>query len=1661
MSNQNQDRLPKKIAPRQSSLFRVPPDVLNQNERMSYYQQNNIQNGQQNLEPQNTSRLNNPDLLQNNGKIPQRNHSQNSTSLPNQASVQRQSSFQRQNSPIPSPNDVPRNSSVKSNQSSNSNYVSQPRNINYDPPANSSNISLNIQPDYSPSIQSQISVSNQKTDKPKTNGMSAMLKGLENKPKPELLAIMKKMLAEINAKNRIINNSKTNQNWLVAELAVYNDKPLPNGDPSTLQEALSTLPASSESKKIFECLLTFKEDLEKSKKAIEEHEVSLLALERKRTIAEEKAAYLKSFLDPKNPDHSGFQAQRIEELEAQLNDTTEDFTSLQAKVSQWATTSKRNQEGRIAAEAAQKALEAEKAALNSKLQQCTLKETSLLDEIDQLHNQRKSTDNESEKQLSSLQKTLLASQARISVLEKNLGEANSIIETLENENLHIQNELNLESARRMELFNVAEELKIKNSEYEESAAAKKEFSNIIKRSSMLPSGGVDVAKSLSLSNTETEKYGFDPNRLKLENDELRNNVLQLENDLDILKETNRHLQTSNQELQLNLETLEKQNQNIVKRQSQIDPDLVQELEAAKRYAEESYSNVLRNLEEAELMLEDSENDLLLARERIAFLENSKPAEVKHSSLELALEEERVTNQELSLQLQQYANQIRFYQQEAAKKSDDNAVPLDDFKEIQNQLLDMQESNEMLNIQLEERTQDMEMLEQRLKNLSRGPSKEDISRNLAETTSEADRLKQDLEESSKSIENLKNALSQKELTLKEYDSKVSNAESMVKPLKEEIALANQKLATLQKLESELQQESVKHKIAKDRIKQLEFLLKQAESREEEFSNVSNRNSVSGDLQNLKSDVTAKQNEIEHLKNDLLLIKKDRDELAVQLDGLILTKVELQKQKQSNDSLLDFVKDLEGKLSEAEEEIHLLNGERGMLLSQVEALEAQSPMSLPDTIGPRLIELEKAFELLSNEKEELLKQIAMYQSLENDFNLQKGALQTLEADYKALNEDYLYLEKSYSETNEDLKAAESQLMSMQNVHQQQALKLKDDFAKLLEEQDHQLLDLQAQLDTKESLLASLQKEVDDLKASQTEANGVENVKAVQELEENVHQMKLLNEEIANLKSQLIDVETQLTNSKKDNVDQIQQLKDYYTNLLADQPKDTNSTDIKRIEELENQIKTLQESQNNTSKSEIDTLKEKLIALEADKHNQLIQVKDTYTRMLEDQDVQIEELFDDIGNKEATIKDLQAKLSELENSGEINGINNMSNESPEKKDQDLIISDLKNEIATLNLEINKLKEELDQKTVAVDSKNTITEEVHLERLHKVEEEYQFMLADQDRQIETLFQDLEGKDDEITGLTEKCNQLKNEIASCETREKSLESSPTTSKELEEQVALVESLRKQMAELELGQQDSKDILIVKQELAEKIKTVQELELTLSQLKQEQVEVISKLKASHDAKVVEHDKECEELFDSLDRQGVAIMELEQKLEDMTEQHTRSLEKNQTIEKELSEAKKELESTQKQIENSQHESSTGASEQMVADLQVRIKELEVKVDRVNKQLACFKLSLMNQAKMMDIQASVGQESSVTQSLQTEIEKYKKESTLLHSTVDQLQLELDEKWQEVATVQDKLNKLESESNEIKEKNANLSQPLDEMKTTPLSISNLETERSKLQS
>ena len=319
-------------------------------------------------------------------------------------------------------------------------------------------------------------------------------------------------------------------------------------------------------------------------------------LDKKRTVAEEEAAYLRTIIDPQLKDPSALQTMRVKELEKQLNETIQDYTTLQSKVSQWARSSKRNQEGRISAEAVQKVLEEENEALKAQLAGKGPDGASVI---------RAFSSVDESKRIKELQEQL-ANYER---------QADTEIDTLE--------------SKQVELLDTIEALRIKNQELQDVIGSQNEYQSIIKKrtSSLLP----DRKLPTPVKNVGTldinRKYKFLKDKFTLLEQE-KNELLESEKIL--LKQ----LEVANKNYEKAMEKLEDQEEMQY---------AMKELETDKKTLQDAYNIALDKVQQKTLAIEMLQRNVDKTRDRMEPLQKSVEA---LDDLQDLLEQERYAKEEL-------------------------------------------------------------------------------------------------------------------------------------------------------------------------------------------------------------------------------------------------------------------------------------------------------------------------------------------------------------------------------------------------------------------------------------------------------------------------------------------------------------------------------------------------------------------------------------------------------------------------------------------------------------------------------------------------------------------------------------------------------------------------------------------------------------------------------------------------------------------------------------------------------------------------------------------------------------------------------------------------------------------------------------------------------
>ena len=345
--------------------------------------------------------------------------------------------------------------------------------------------------------------------------------------------------------------------------------------------------------------------------------MSLIILDKKRTAAEEEVAYLKTIANPNTPKLDAVQAERIKELESQLGETIQDFTVLQSKVSQWARASKRNQEGRISAEAVQKVLEEENANLKARLDAANASEATLRLQLTSYSESLKESGGDKDAQFLSM---LSTSQMQIEDLEKQLYESRSALEI--SERMH-EKELTQFGAKRVVLAEEVENLRLRNQELEELVGSKNEYQDILKKRASTQLMAVSKHNSSSsFSNSLLKPANADnvaPSNSVVSRDTtndrdlrfLQEKVSDLEEEVARLVQTEKKLR---QEKEESVKKYQKLQQSIGDQE-----DILASLKQAQddnRTLQSAYDDALDKIQQKQISVEMLQKNMDKARERL-------------------------------------------------------------------------------------------------------------------------------------------------------------------------------------------------------------------------------------------------------------------------------------------------------------------------------------------------------------------------------------------------------------------------------------------------------------------------------------------------------------------------------------------------------------------------------------------------------------------------------------------------------------------------------------------------------------------------------------------------------------------------------------------------------------------------------------------------------------------------------------------------------------------------------------------------------------------------------------------------------------------------------------------------------------------------------------
>lgn len=347
---------------------------------------------------------------------------------------------------------------------------------------------------------------------------------------------------------------------------------------------------------------------------------------------------MKKLNDPNIRDTSGVLNDRVRQLEAELEDTVESYSTLQTKVSQWTRASKRHQEGRIAAESVQKILEDENEELKTKLETCLVNEKALRSQLDEVATTvRSKGSGNRDSQLVSLDAMLAASKAHVDQLEAKLERAENDFDKIEKEYIDELDEL---EKKHVDLMEEMEKVKLRNQELENSVGSKNAYDDIIrKRASAVFENTSSPAKDISTTSSP-----------KNVDSSIHRELAFLKEKYGYLEEENQGLMEAEHNLQTRYDALAKEHEKILATlEDQEELQLnIKQMVTDKKSLEDAYNIALDKIQQKNLAIEMLQKNVDRTRERMEPLQKS--AEVV-DDLQEALGEERYKREELEDRLE--------------------------------------------------------------------------------------------------------------------------------------------------------------------------------------------------------------------------------------------------------------------------------------------------------------------------------------------------------------------------------------------------------------------------------------------------------------------------------------------------------------------------------------------------------------------------------------------------------------------------------------------------------------------------------------------------------------------------------------------------------------------------------------------------------------------------------------------------------------------------------------------------------------------------------------------------------------------------------------------------------------------------------------------------
>jgi chromosome segregation ATPase len=847
---------------------------------------------------------------------------------------------------------------------------------------------------------------------------------------------------------------------------------------------------------------------------------------------------------------------------------------------------------------------------------------------------------------------------------------------------------------------------------------------------------------------------------------------------------------------------------------------------------------------------------------------------------------------------------------------------------------------MLSLQLEERTQDVEMLESRLNaqltlssdmfsvsNAATSRSLQTATNNNSSSQHQYDEALEELAETKRELEKNAATLAEQLISIGKMEALLASNAETIENLETEKARLTQKLALMQRIKSDYDTQSSLLEKTQARVSELEAQLANKNPKnDDQMERLETQNSaLIGQLtalQNIQDEHKAQANMIESLKRTI-------ENLSTDLEEERQFKIELQRQNQ-------------------------------VMQSQSEAAKLTEDGNEAE-YHARIDQLEASLVALVEQKELMTKELVELRFIKEDYEEEMMNRQGIEARMSEMDKQWTFLEDSIRQKEGEIERLENELDDMQSKFQLEIKLLKEEQDNLMMERDDLLDQLEEQKQEQENAVMERGLGSPPVPPKDTFVTREQN-----EIAALVAKLDAAEVELEELKLQLAQ-----QNQNRDIVDPVSpedksMVNEHYIMAQHTQEMQQFQEQMQsyedQVQDLRVQIQELQ-IERDEYYSALQNVSQEKAQLEDDLHYQ-VQELDQMSKMLHEMQEQQTDDADHYSKRkhDQEMASMQQKMSEL-----VTSIDHLKEEitqfelersewtEREKETTDLELA-YQDALAEKQSKINLLEKEFKNAMELVQelerSRNSLApiDPQVVDQLEHQLEDQKIMFNKQESHIKQL-------EVSLAEAQERCSIMEKHLIDSQSTIETLR------KEVEQKDSVIQELRKEIKSIEEGALQNEDL---ENEIQMRDSKLAELQFEMSAKLGHQASLVTELESQLLSKTGQI-KELEQKINSTDikafqeRVDQQRLEIQRKTQDMATlqaKYDQELSRIESLESELAIARKST-------------THLNESSQAAGDLLEQIKDYEARVNTLESQLASKEAEMEQISQLItDLQAELG-------------------------------------------------------------------------------------------